>query len=105
MAPLAHPSLEEHSVECQLEYPRNELTFTFVGVLRTAAPALIAVHPLAKSTDANSNARPVALTAAAASKHKLGAGLASKHKLGAGLGIVVHFFKKFREKSTKKPES
>eukprot|EP00966_Prymnesium_polylepis_P199167 4614942-Prymnesium_polylepis.2 len=95
MAPLAHPSLEEHSVECQLEYPRDELTLTFVGVLRTAAPALIAVHPLAKSTDANSNARPVALTAAAA----------SKHKLGAGLGIVVHFFKKFREKSPKKPES
>ena len=82
MAALGHRSLEEHAVERQLEYPRDELTLSFVGVLRTAAPALKANHSSADSTDTNSNARPVALKATAA----------SKHKLGGGLGTLNHLF-------------
>ena len=65
MAPLGHRPLEEHGVERQLEYPFEELNIPFVGVLRTAAPALKAVPPPAESADAN--ARPVAVAAAAAS--------------------------------------
>jgi 2-methylaconitate cis-trans-isomerase PrpF len=72
VAPLSHRSLEEHGVKRQLEYERDELILAFVDVLRTAAPALIAMHSSAESSDTNSNARPVALAATAASKHKLG---------------------------------